>query len=336
MSQKSCPPPAGYYSLIVRGSTFKLSASSLYSDSPNYFTDAFNSLLEESVTKTLVIDRDPTIFSDIVKHLQGYYVTPRDEVHYTDLYSDAQYYRLPKLKEQLRTNYIVNVGGKVFRVEREVLEKRDAPNFFTSFGFGYGWEPILGEPMIPQFPSLPPPILERDPELFADILRYLQGYEIGIKDEVHRQNLLKDARFYHLKGLTDKLLASTITVNGFSKDDFLSELDLKKLKNITKSIKVSEKINMIIQSTEMCAFEIDGAKVTSDALTNVEKLAPLMKLDDNTGNQYLSLFVTKAILRLNVNNDQIEMELLKCEAFSSERGFNGKRIFLPSDKRISL
>lgn len=116
----------------------------------------------------------------------------------------------------------------------------------------------------------------------------------------------------------------------------LSEQDLKKLKNIAKSIKKSEDINMIIQSPEMCAFEIDGAKVTLDALANIEKLTPLMKVDDNTGNQCLSLFVTKAILRLNVNNNKIEMELLKCEAFSSERGFNGKREFLPSDKRIAL
>lgn len=42
-----------------------------------------------------------------------------------------------KLKAQLRANYIVNVGGKVFRVDKEILEKRDAPNFFTSFGYYY-------------------------------------------------------------------------------------------------------------------------------------------------------------------------------------------------------
>jgi hypothetical protein len=69
-----------------------------------------------------------------VKHLQGYYITPRDEIHYADLISDATYYSLNKLKAQLRANYIINIGGKVFRVDKEILEKRDAPNYFTSIG----------------------------------------------------------------------------------------------------------------------------------------------------------------------------------------------------------
>ncbi|CAG8821055.1 2477_t:CDS:2, partial [Racocetra persica] len=56
-----------------------MSTTALYSDSPNYFTDIFSSPLEESRTKTMIIDRDPAIFTDIVKHLQGYIITPRDE-----------------------------------------------------------------------------------------------------------------------------------------------------------------------------------------------------------------------------------------------------------------
>lgn len=56
----------GYYSIIVGGQTFKLSTTALYSDSPNYFTEIFSSPLEESRTKTMIIDRDPAIFADIV------------------------------------------------------------------------------------------------------------------------------------------------------------------------------------------------------------------------------------------------------------------------------
>ncbi|RIA88359.1 hypothetical protein C1645_247818 [Glomus cerebriforme] len=439
----STTPSTGFYNIIVSGKSFNLSTTALYSDSPNYFTDVFSSPLEESRTKTMFIDRDPEVFKDIVS---GYYVTPRDENHYADLIADATYYNLMKLKAQLRANYIVNVGGKVFRVDKEILEKRDAPNFFTSFGFGYGWEPS-GIPPTPLPLTIPPPILDRDPELFSDILRYLQGYEIGIKDEVHRQNLLKDARFYHLKGLTEKLLASSMTVNGFAKEDStkneilfrlkdirpasvllpennnnsnnnnddmlsdessvvatgstshimyknkegtvyvllveihnvhlicrydapsspmtatttpitnpatptnqprtsllrpilelsLSDKDMQKLKNIAKSIKASEEIVTIIQSPETCAFEIDGARCTLEALSNTEKLSHLMKTDDtNQGNRYLTLYVTRSILRLFINNGRVEMEMLKCEAFSSERGFNCKREFLPDEKRIAL
>ncbi|PKK75565.1 hypothetical protein RhiirC2_736347 [Rhizophagus irregularis] len=436
-------PSTGFYNIIVSGKSFNLSTTALYSDSPNYFTDVFSSPLEESRTKVMFVDRDPEVFKDIVKHLQGYYVTPRDENHYADLIADATYYNLMKLKAQLRANYIVNVGGKVFRVDKEILEKRDAPNFFTSFGFGYGWEPS-GIPPTPLPLTIPPPILDRDPKLFSDILRYLQGYEIGIKDEVHRQNLLKDSRFYHLKGLTEKLLASSMTVNGFSKeesarneilfrlkdirpasvllpennnnynnnnnnDDILSEeistgstshimyknkegtvyvllveihnihlicrygapsspmtatttpttnpatptnaskiqpllrpvlelvlsdKDIQKLKNIAKSIKASEEIVTTIHSPDTCAFEIDGNKCTLEALSNTDKLSHLMKNDD--GNRYLKLYVTRSILRLITNNGKVEMEMLKCEAFSSERGFNCKREFLPDEKRIAL
>ncbi|CAB4374764.1 unnamed protein product [Rhizophagus irregularis] len=426
-------PSTGFYNIIVSGKSFNLSTTALYSDSPNYFTDVFSSPLEESRTKVMFVDRDPEVFKDIVSGRtkskycgfedypdEGYYVTPRDENHYADLIADATYYNLMKLKAQLRANYIVNVGGKVFRVDKEILEKRDAPNFFTSFGFGYGWEPS-GIPPTPLPLTIPPPILDRDPKLFSDILRYLQGYEIGIKDEVHRQNLLKDSRFYHLKGLTEKLLASSMTVNGFSKeesarneilfrlkdirpasvllpennnnynnnnnnDDILSEeistgstshiiygapsspmtatttpttnpatptnaskiqpllrpvlelvlsdKDIQKLKNIAKSIKASEEIVTTIHSPDTCAFEIDGNKCTLEALSNTDKLSHLMKNDD--GNRYLKLYVTRSILRLITNNGKVEMEMLKCEAFSSERGFNCKREFLPDEKRIAL
>jgi hypothetical protein len=269
-------------------------------------------------------------------------------------------------------------------------------------------------------------------------LRYLQGYEIGIKDEVHRQNLLKDARFYHLKGLTEKLLASSMTVNGFAKEGSakneilfrlkdirpasvllpennnnndvvlsdenstgptrhimyknkegavyvllvethnihlicrydalsspvtatttpttnpatptnslrtlplrstlelaLSDKDVQKLKSIAKSIKASEEIVTIIQSPELCASEIDGNKCSLEVLSNTDKLSHLMKTDDR-GGRYLTLYVTRVILRLLINNGKVEMEMLKCEAFSSERGFNCKRDFLPDEKRIAL
>jgi len=44
------------------------------------------------------------------------------------------YYSLTELIKHLRSVCIVNVGGKTFRLEKELFEKRDAPNFFTSMG----------------------------------------------------------------------------------------------------------------------------------------------------------------------------------------------------------
>jgi hypothetical protein len=44
------------------------------------------------------------------------------------------YYQLSGLQSRLQASYLINVGGKVFRIEKEVMEKRDAPNFFTTLG----------------------------------------------------------------------------------------------------------------------------------------------------------------------------------------------------------
>src|SRR5277367_5173632 len=55
--------------------------NALNSDSPSYFTQFFTVNSGENL-KTLYIDRDPVIFKDIVRHLQGYLLTPRNEEHF--------------------------------------------------------------------------------------------------------------------------------------------------------------------------------------------------------------------------------------------------------------
>jgi len=55
--------------------------NALNSDSPSYFTHYFSSNSVDEL-KTLYIDRDPVIFKDIVRHLQGYLLTPRNEEHF--------------------------------------------------------------------------------------------------------------------------------------------------------------------------------------------------------------------------------------------------------------
>src|ERR1700757_5267692 len=64
-------------------------------------------------------------------------------------------------------------------------------------------------------PETTPLYFDRNPDIFADIVNHLQGYTIHIKDEVHRNNLLKEAQFYSLKGLREKLLTSRKTIDGF-------------------------------------------------------------------------------------------------------------------------
>ena len=57
------------------------SGNALNSDSPSCFTQFFMVNGGENIT-TLYIDRDPVIFKDIVRHLQGYLLTPRNEEHF--------------------------------------------------------------------------------------------------------------------------------------------------------------------------------------------------------------------------------------------------------------
>lgn len=60
---------------------------------------------------------------------------------------------------------------------------------------------------------LPPSVANRSGDVFADLLRILQGYEVKIRDADHRAELLRDARYFHLKGVEQKLLPCEISQN---------------------------------------------------------------------------------------------------------------------------
>lgn len=73
----------------------------------------------------------------------------------------------------------------------------------------------MGSLFDPHDGKITPVYIDRDPDIFADIINHLRGYTIHIKDERHRKNLLKDAQYYLFKQLVEKLLAARTTVDGF-------------------------------------------------------------------------------------------------------------------------
>ncbi|KAF9935433.1 hypothetical protein FBU30_000031 [Linnemannia zychae] len=157
---------------------------------------------EEYNTRIMYINRNPDVFKDIVKHMQGYFVAARDEVHLENLVMDAHFFKLKRLVENLRQTMFINVSGTIFKVARETILS-DSPNFFA-----------LLEPFSDR--NLTPTYFCRSPELFKDILSHLQGYEIQIRDRVHRMNLLKEARYFKLNNLVSKLsLGTEYTYSGF-------------------------------------------------------------------------------------------------------------------------
>ncbi|KAF9909891.1 hypothetical protein EC991_007881 [Linnemannia zychae] len=205
---KPLPPlvtsdPSLFYNIYVSGELFMVTHSALQYDSPNFFTDVFlNPHRDESRTRTMYINRNPDVFKDIVKHMQGYYVAARDEVHLENLVMDAHFFKLKRLVENLRQTMFINVSGTIFKVARETI-LADSPNFFA-----------LLEPFSDR--NLTPTYFCRSPELFKDILAHLQGYEIHIRDKIHRQNLLKEARYFKLNNLISKLsLGTEYVYSGF-------------------------------------------------------------------------------------------------------------------------
>lgn len=60
---------------------------------------------------------------------------------------------------------------------------------------------------------MPSSVPHKSGRLFADLLDMLRGYEIGIRDHSHRAQLLRDARYYHLKGLEQRIIPHRISWN---------------------------------------------------------------------------------------------------------------------------
>lgn len=63
------------------------------------------------------------------------YLPPGTESKNRYLYSDAIYYRLPRLRQQLFRDFYVRIGETSFQIPRElfseVKQKGDAKNFFS-------------------------------------------------------------------------------------------------------------------------------------------------------------------------------------------------------------
>ncbi|OAQ73198.1 BTB/POZ fold domain-containing protein [Pochonia chlamydosporia 170] len=241
-------PRERVFPIQIGSELFKLSGASLSSDAPSYFSQYFLCQIKQaeehgddisSAIRTLYIDRDPETFRDIALHLQGYHVIPRDGKHFVRLFADAQFYSLPKLISQLYEESIfISIGHREFQIPRDLLtDPRNSPNYF-SLGFAFFFSrpdnlfPGLEREGLIRPPSiLPPSVPNRNADTFADLLRLLRGYPVNIRDETHRLELLRDARYFHFKGLEQQLLPHCISYNSLRGHD---EITIR-LENVQKS-----------------------------------------------------------------------------------------------------
>ncbi|CAK1361945.1 hypotheticalsprotein [Cercospora beticola] len=218
-------PARKVFPIQIGDKLFRLSGASISSDAPSYFSQFFEEQMKNNEgaesCRTLYIDRDPKTFEDISLHLQGYHIEPRDGAHFVKLFADAQFFSLPRLTAQLFASTIyVRVGEQEFRIPKDLFSNPgDSPNYF-SLGFSSFFStptdrlPGLSQQSLIRPPSLlPPSVPTRSARVFLDLLHLLQGYDLHIRDEEHRAELLRDARYYHLKGLEQRLIPHRIAFN---------------------------------------------------------------------------------------------------------------------------
>ncbi|MCJ1475447.1 hypothetical protein MMC13_004109 [Lambiella insularis] len=214
------------FPIQVGSQLFRLSGASIMSDAPSYFSTFFEDQLRHNDdgtggVKTLFIDRDPNTFSDVSSHLQGYHVCPRDGEHFVRLFADAQFYYLPQLLKQLHDSEIfIQIGEANFQIPRNLFSSPgDSPNFF-SLGFAAFINtpeevfPGLERSGLLRPPSISPPSVQnRSAQTFSELLHLLRGYPLHIKNNEHRSELLRDCRYFHLRGLEQKLIRHHISYN---------------------------------------------------------------------------------------------------------------------------
>ncbi|KAI9863300.1 MAG: hypothetical protein M1813_003742 [Trichoglossum hirsutum] len=128
---------------------------------------------------------------------------------------------VPRLISQLfESEIFIQIGNRHFQIPRDIFSSPgDSPNFF-SLGFavffsspsevfpGLNREGLLRPPSI-----LPPSVPNRSADVFAELLHMLRGYPLHIRDDDHRAALLRDCRYFHLRGLEQKLIPHHISFN---------------------------------------------------------------------------------------------------------------------------
>ncbi|KAK5164480.1 uncharacterized protein LTR77_009686 [Saxophila tyrrhenica] len=128
---------------------------------------------------------------------------------------------VPRLTAQLFSSTIyIRIGDEEFQIPRDLFSNPgDSPNYF-SLGFAIFFTtptevfPGLSQRTLLRPPSiLPPSIPNRSAKTFADLLHILKGYPVEIRSEEHRAELLRDARYFHLKGLEQRLIPHSISYN---------------------------------------------------------------------------------------------------------------------------
>jgi hypothetical protein len=128
---------------------------------------------------------------------------------------------VPRLIDQLfEAEIFIQIGERHFQIPKDIFsDPGNSPNFF-SLGFAVFFStpgevfPGLDRRGLLRPPSITPPYVSgRSADTFAQLLHLLRGYPLHIQNEDHRAELLRDCRYFHLRGLEQKIIAHEISYN---------------------------------------------------------------------------------------------------------------------------
>ena len=183
-----------------------------------------------------VIIQELPLHQEELTRIIGYYVQPKDGSHYVRLFADAQFYScrfhmmlpilmlmtlVPRLISQLfESEIFIQIGGQDFQIQRDIFTgPGDKPNYFsldfaTFFSNPGEVFPGLDCGGLLRPPSIKPAnVPDHSADVFADLLHMLRGYPLHIRDKYHRADLVRDARYYHFRGLEQKIIFHDISYN---------------------------------------------------------------------------------------------------------------------------
>lgn len=124
------------------------------------------------------------------------------------------------ISQLFESEIFVQIGGENFQIPRDIFSSPgDSPNFF-SLGFAVFFSspgdvfPGLDSGGLLRPPSVHPPCVpNRSAKVFSELLHLLRGYPLHIRDRDHRAELLRDCRYFNLRGLEQKLIVHDISYN---------------------------------------------------------------------------------------------------------------------------